>query len=131
MDRMSDFDWSDLDARLLRLLVAVVETGSVTGAAHRLGVTQSAVSHLVGKLKRIVGDALFVKSGRGIVATARAAGLWRSARATFCVSRAFSPMPRLLSRRAGGRPSPSPPTTFSGTRSCRGSLPACASARRA
>ena len=75
MDRMSDLDWSDLDARLLRLLVAVVETGSVTGAAHRLGVTQSAVSHLVGKLKRIVGDALFVKSGRGIVATARAEAL--------------------------------------------------------
>ena len=72
---MSDFDWSDLDARLLRLLVAVVETGSVTAAAHRLGVTQSAVSHLIGKLKRIVGDALFVKSGRGIVATARAEAL--------------------------------------------------------
>jgi DNA-binding transcriptional LysR family regulator len=75
MNRMSDFDWSDLDARLLRLLVAIVETGSVTGAAHRLGVTQSAVSHLVGKLRAIVGDALFVKSGRGIVATARAEAL--------------------------------------------------------
>ncbi len=72
---MSDFDWSDLDARLLRLLVAVVETGSVTGAAQRLGVTQSAVSHLIGKLRAIVGDALFVKSGRGIVATARAVAL--------------------------------------------------------
>ena len=75
MNRMSDFDWSDLDARLLRLLVAVVETGSVTGAAQKLGVSQSAVSHLVGKLRQIVGDALFVKSGRGIVATARAEAL--------------------------------------------------------
>jgi DNA-binding transcriptional LysR family regulator len=75
MSRMSDFDWSDLDARLLRLLVAIVETGSVTGAAHRLSVTQSAVSHLAGKLKAIVGDPLFVKSGRGIVATARAEAL--------------------------------------------------------
>jgi DNA-binding transcriptional LysR family regulator len=75
MNRMSDFDWSDLDARLLRLLVAIVETGSITGAAHRLGVTQSAVSHLAGKLKAIVGDPLFVKSGRGIVATARAEAL--------------------------------------------------------
>jgi DNA-binding transcriptional LysR family regulator len=75
MNRMSDFDWSDLDARLLRLLVAIVETGSFTGAAHRLGVTQSAVSHLAGKLKRIVGGVLFVKSGRGVVATARAEAL--------------------------------------------------------
>lgn len=69
---MSKFDWSDLDGRLLRLLVAVVETGSVTGAAQRLGVTQSAVSHLLDKLRAITADPLFVKSGRGIVATARA-----------------------------------------------------------
>ncbi len=77
---MSDFDWSDLDARLLRLLVAVVETGSVTGAADKLGVTQSAVSHLIGKLRLIVGDPLIVKSGRGVVATARAGALAARAR---------------------------------------------------
>jgi hypothetical protein len=49
------------------LLLAVVEEGSVTRAAQRLGVTQSAVSHLLDKLRAIVGDPLFVKSGRGIV----------------------------------------------------------------
>ena len=94
---MSDFDWSDLDARLLCLLVAVVETGSITGAAHRLGVTQSAVSHLVNKLRAIVGDALFVKSGRGIVATTRAESLAAKARdllrelERFAASEAFDP----------------------------------------
>ena len=72
---MSDFDWLDLDAKLLRLLVTVVDTGSVTGAAQRLGVTQSAVSHLLDKLRGITGDVLFAKSGRGIVATARAEAL--------------------------------------------------------
>ena len=72
---MSDFDWSDLDARLLRLLTTVVETGSITGAAERLGVTQSAVSHLLQKLRNIVGDELFVKSGRGIRPTPRAEAL--------------------------------------------------------
>ena len=77
---MSKFDWSDLDGRLLRLLVAVVETGSVTGAAQRLGVTQSAVSHLLDKLRDITADPLFVKSGRGIVATARAELLAAQAR---------------------------------------------------
>ncbi len=77
---MSHFDWSDLDARLLQLLVAVVETGSITRAAQRLDVTQSAVSHLLGKLRAITGDALFVKSGRGIVATARAEALAPQAR---------------------------------------------------
>jgi DNA-binding transcriptional LysR family regulator len=77
---MSKFDWSDLDARLLQLLVAVVEVGSITGAAQRLGVTQSAVSHLLDKLRAITGDPLFVKSGRGIVATARAEALAAQAR---------------------------------------------------
>ena len=77
---MSDFDWLDLDAKLLSLLVAAVETGSITGAANRLGVTQSAVSHLLGKMRAIVGDALFVKSGRGVVATARAEALAERAR---------------------------------------------------
>ncbi|MDP2023666.1 MAG: LysR family transcriptional regulator, partial [Hydrogenophaga sp.] len=77
---MNDFDWSDLDARLLQLLVAVVEAGSITGAAQSLGVTQSAVSHQLDKLRGITGDALFVKSGRGIVATARAGELAVQAR---------------------------------------------------
>ena len=78
---MSHFDWLDLDVRLLRLLVAVVDTGSITGAAQRLGVTQSAVSHLLDKLRGITGEALFTKSGRGIVATARALVLAERARA--------------------------------------------------
>lgn len=77
---MSKFDYSSLDGRLLQLLVAVVETGSVTGAALQLGVTQSAVSHLLDKLRAITGDPLFVKSGRGIVATARAEDLAVQAR---------------------------------------------------
>ena len=57
------------------LLVAVVEEGAVTRAAWRLGVTQSAVSHGLDKLRAIVGDPLFVRSGRGIVPTARALAL--------------------------------------------------------
>lgn len=94
---MSKFDWSDLDAHLLQLLVAVVEAGSITGAAARLGVTQSAVSHLLDKLRGITGDPLFVKSGRGIVATARAEALADEARALlrqlqhFAASGSFSP----------------------------------------
>lgn len=77
---MSKFDHLDLDGHLLRLLLAVIEAGSVTGAAQRLGVTQSAVSHLLDKLRAITGDPLFVKSGRGIVATARAEELAAQAR---------------------------------------------------
>jgi DNA-binding transcriptional LysR family regulator len=74
------WDHLDLDGHLLQLLLAVVEEGSITAAAQRLGVTQSAVSHLLDKLRAIVGDPLFVKSGRGIVATARALALAQQAR---------------------------------------------------
>jgi DNA-binding transcriptional LysR family regulator len=77
---MKHLDWSQLDAGLLQMLVAVLDSGSITAAAERLGVTQSAVSHLLNKLRRITGDALFVKSGRGIVATARAEVLGVEAR---------------------------------------------------
>ncbi len=77
---MSKIDWSALDAGLLRLLVTVLDRGSITAAAQTLGVTQSAVSHLLNKLRAITGDALFVKSGRGIVATSRAEALGVQAR---------------------------------------------------
>ncbi|RFO97437.1 LysR family transcriptional regulator [Rhodoferax lacus] len=77
---MNKFDHSDLNGRLLQLLLAVVETGSITAAASRMGVTQSAVSHLLDKLRAITGDPLFVKSGRGIQATAHAQALALRAR---------------------------------------------------
>ena len=86
---MSDFDALKIDARLLQLLVAVVEAGSITGAAQRLGVTQSAVSHLLGRLREALGDPLFVKSGRGIVPTARAEALAPQARELLLVLRRF------------------------------------------
>jgi DNA-binding transcriptional LysR family regulator len=87
---MSVFDHLDLDGHLLRLLLAVCEEGSVTRAAQRLGVTQSAVSHGLDKLRAVVGDPLFVKSGRGIVATAQAQRLAGRARTLLDELRAFT-----------------------------------------
>lgn len=69
---MNDFDYLAIDGRGLSVFLAVLEEGSVTAAAERLGVTQSAVSHTLEKLREILNDPLFVKSGRGIVATAHA-----------------------------------------------------------
>lgn len=87
---MSQPDHLDLDGHLLKLLLVVHEEGSITRAAHRLEVTQSAVSHLLDKLRRLVGDPLFVKSGRGIVPTARADLLASRARRLLEELRAFS-----------------------------------------
>jgi DNA-binding transcriptional LysR family regulator len=80
----------DLNGRLLQLLVVVVEEGSITRAAERLGVTQSAVSHLLDKLRTLLNDPLFVKSGRGIVATDRAERLAREARVLLEEMRRFT-----------------------------------------
>lgn len=87
---MNEIDHSDLDGHLLRLLVAVHEEGSITRAAQRLGVTQSAVSHGLDRLRAIVGDPLFVKSGRGIAATALAEPLVQRARTLLEDLRSFS-----------------------------------------
>jgi DNA-binding transcriptional LysR family regulator len=87
---MKEIDHLALDGHALALFLAVLEEGSVTAAATRLGVTQSAVSHGLQKLRRIAGDPLFAKSGRGIVATAHAQALASKARALIDEMRTFA-----------------------------------------
>lgn len=69
---MSDFDDSSINVNTLKTFIAVLEEGSVTGAAGRLGVSQSAVSHTLDKLRSTFDDSLFVRDGRGITPTAKA-----------------------------------------------------------
>jgi len=90
MKPMNRIDGSEIDGRGLHLLLAVLESGSVTAAAQRLGVTQSAVSHGLERLRAITGDALFVKSGRGIVATARAEAMAQPARELLSAMQRFA-----------------------------------------
>jgi len=55
--------WPGLEMRHLFALMAVVDTGTFSGAAEELGYTQSAVSQQVGALERIVGTPLFERPG--------------------------------------------------------------------
>ncbi|AUG52368.1 LysR family transcriptional regulator [Thalassospira marina] len=66
------FDELDLDFRLLQLFITIYDQGSVTAAAALLGVGQPTVSHGLERLRKIVGDPLFVRAGRGIIPTAHA-----------------------------------------------------------
>lgn len=75
MEHMSNFDHLGLDGNTLRTFLTVLEEMSVSRAAERLGVTQSAVSHTLEKLRGIFHDPLFVRVGRGIESTARARAL--------------------------------------------------------
>jgi DNA-binding transcriptional LysR family regulator len=69
---MKKIDFLALDGRSLRTFLVVLDEMSISKAAERLGVTQSAVSHLLDKLRIAFGDPLFVRAGRGIAATQRA-----------------------------------------------------------
>lgn len=55
-----------LDLNLLQTLLAVADTGTVTGAAERLAYTQSTVSMQLHRLESALGVTLHEKSGRGI-----------------------------------------------------------------
>jgi LysR family transcriptional regulator, carnitine catabolism transcriptional activator len=55
-----------MDERRLRYFLAVVEDGSVTGAAARLRVAQPSLSQAVRRLEAELGVALFHRVGRGI-----------------------------------------------------------------
>ncbi|MBC7375171.1 MAG: LysR family transcriptional regulator, partial [Frankiales bacterium] len=61
-----------LDLRRLRVLRAVVRTGSVRAAAEQLGYTPSAISQHVAALERETGAVLLEKAGRGVRPTAAA-----------------------------------------------------------
>ena len=60
---------SAMDLNLFLVLHAMLETGSTTAAARRLHVTQSAVSNALARLRKQLGDPLFVRDGRGLTAT--------------------------------------------------------------
>ena len=69
---MENFDYLNLNGRLLRLFLAVYESGSVNGATEQLGLNQSTISYNLDKLRDAFNDPLFVKAGRGIIPTERA-----------------------------------------------------------
>lgn len=54
----------DIDIALLRAFLAVVDTGSVTGAASVLNLTQAAVSQQLKRLEELFGTALFERHHR-------------------------------------------------------------------
>ncbi len=68
---MKNTDYMALDGKSLAQLQLIYRLGSISAAALELGVNQSTVSHNLERLRRILGDPLFIKSGRGLVASAK------------------------------------------------------------
>ena len=61
-----------LDLNLLVAFDLLVQERSVTKAAERAGVTQSAMSHTLRRLREAFGDELLVRGGGGMLLTPRA-----------------------------------------------------------
>jgi DNA-binding transcriptional LysR family regulator len=64
-----------IDLNLLELFDAVYRTRNLTAAGSQLGLSQSAVSRALGRLRDMYGDALFVRQQRGVSPTPFADGL--------------------------------------------------------
>jgi DNA-binding transcriptional LysR family regulator len=69
---LNKIDLSRVDLNLLVLFETVLEARHVGRAADRLNLSPSAVSHGLGRLRRLLNDPLFLRTPKGVVPTARA-----------------------------------------------------------
>lgn len=69
---MPDVHFTTLDLNLLRVFHALMQEGSVTRAGGRLGMSQSAVSHALNRLRYALKDELFTRGPAGMRPTPRA-----------------------------------------------------------
>ena len=67
-----------IDLNLLVIFDALMAERSITGAARRVGITPSAMSHALHRLRHTFNDELLERTSRGMVPTQRALDLWRS-----------------------------------------------------
>lgn len=70
---MNIVHFSSLDLNLLRVFEALMQERSATRAGERLGLTQSAVSHALNRLRYVLKDELFIRGPDGMQPTDRAA----------------------------------------------------------
>jgi DNA-binding transcriptional LysR family regulator len=78
---MQDVHLAGIDLNLLVALDALLETRHVTRASQRLGLSQSATSHALSRLRELLGDPLLVRTGAALVPTPRALELEPDVRA--------------------------------------------------
>jgi DNA-binding transcriptional LysR family regulator len=69
---MNDMHIGSFDLNLLLALDALLAERNVTRAATRIGLTQSAASHALARLRKLTGDELLVRGRGGMVPTMRA-----------------------------------------------------------
>lgn len=66
---MHKTDLAQLDLNLLIVLSALLEECSVTRAARKLNLSQSATSHALGRLRKLFNDPLLIRTSQGMIPT--------------------------------------------------------------
>ena len=72
---MHEINLTRLDLNLLMALHALLEERSVTRAGETLGLSQSATSHALNRLRKLFDDPLLVRTSQGMIPTPRAENL--------------------------------------------------------
>ena len=96
---LNEINLARADLNLLTLFEVILRERHVGRAALRLNLTPSAVSHGLGRLRRLLNDPLFLRTPKGVIPTARASALAEPiaellARARNVLSSASRSMPR-------------------------------------
>ena len=92
----------DLEIRHLQLVAGIADAGSMTAAAERLHLTQSALSHQLRDIEGRVGTAFFVRLGRRMVLTEAGRRVLETARRVLAdVQRAEEDLQRLAGHTGG------------------------------
>jgi DNA-binding transcriptional LysR family regulator len=69
MRNAQELDIAGLDLNLLKVFLALIDEDSATAAGERLDMAQSSVSHCLARLRKTLGDPLFVRSRQGFQPT--------------------------------------------------------------
>lgn len=73
---MNNIDIRRIDLNLLVVFEAIYREGAVTRASEKLHLTQSSVSHALGRLRKLFDDPLFLRQHNGMLPTALARELY-------------------------------------------------------
>lgn len=84
---MANIDIRGLDFTLLTVLASLLRTRRATDTARELAMTQSTVSHALGRLRAVLRDDLFIRRPHGLEPTPRALALQSTLEALFALAR--------------------------------------------
>ena len=102
-----------MNFRQLKAFNAVMQTGSITGAAKQMLVSQPSVTRLIHDLELNLGFTLFVRQGRGIIATVEARRFHLAVESTFLNIERLDDLAASIRKKAVGRISIGVIPTFS------------------